>query len=85
MEEFGSAKEAAVRWVGDVGRVGHFLCGKNLQGEVMFFGEGDGGLIFGAGQTRGIAEDAGNACSQHLISGEKKESGVDAAGVGDEG
>lgn len=51
----------------------------------MFFGKGDGCLIFGAGQAGGIAEDAGNACSQHLISGEEKESGVDTAGVGDEG
>ncbi len=51
----------------------------------MFFGKGDGGLIFGAGQAGGIAEDAGNACSQHLISGKEKESGVDTAGVGDEG
>ena len=59
--------------------------GKNLQREVMFFGEGDGGLIFGAGQTGGIAEDTGNACSQHLISGEEKKSGVDTTGIGDEG
>ena len=51
----------------------------------MFFGEGDGGLIFGARQTGGITEDTGNACSQYLISGEEKESGVDTAGVGDEG
>ena len=51
----------------------------------MFFGEGDGGLIFGAGQAGGIAEHASNACSQHLISGEEKESGVDTTGVRDEG
>ena len=51
----------------------------------MFFGEGDGGLIFGARQTGGITEDTGNACSQYLISGEEKESGVDTTGVGDEG
>jgi hypothetical protein len=61
------------------------LCGKNLQRELMFFGEGDGGLIFGAGQTGGITEDTGNACSQYLISGEEKESGVDTTRVGDEG
>ena len=51
----------------------------------MFFGEGDGGLIFGAGQTGGITEDTGNAFSQDLISGEEKKSGIDTTGVGDEG
>ena len=51
----------------------------------MFFGEGDGGLIFGAGQAGGITEDAGNACPKHLVSGKEKESGVDTAGVCDEG
>ena len=48
-------------------------------------GEGEGGLVLGAGETRGIAQNPGYLGSENSVGGPKKKGGVDSARVGDQG
>jgi hypothetical protein len=85
LEKFRAAEVTAVGRVGGVGGVVQFQRFENFDGQAMFPGEGQGGGMFGARETGGVAEDPGNLRSEDLVGGPKEEGGVDPARVGDQG
>lgn len=79
------AEEAAVEGIGPVVRVVDFGGLDDADGELMIFGELDGGNFVGSGEAGGIGEDAEDLSGDDLMGGPEEIRAVDAAGVGDEG
>ena len=85
LKELRAAEIAAVRRVGGVRRIFQFQSVKNLDRERMPLGKSESGGVFGTGEAGGVAEDAGDFGAEKLVGGPKEKSGVDPAGVGNEG
>ena len=83
-EKFRPAEVAAVGRIGGIGGVVQFQGFENFDRQAMFPGEGQGGRMFRAGETGGVAEDAGDLGSEDLMSDPKQEGGVDPARIGHE-
>jgi hypothetical protein len=84
-EKFRAAEVTAIGRVGGVGRVVQFQRFKNFDEQGMFPGEGQGGGVFRARETGGVAEDPGDLRSEDLVGGPKEEGRVDPARIGDQG
>jgi len=85
LEKFRAAEVAAIRQVGGVGGVVQLQGFENFNRQGMFLGEGEGGGMFRAGETGGVAEDAGDPRTVDLVGRIEKKGGVDPTRVGDQG
>ncbi len=83
-EEFVFAMEAALGVVAGVIRVGEFGGLEDLEGDVVLFGKGDRSGEFFAGEGGGVGDAGEHLGAEGLMGGVGEESGVGAAGVGDE-
>jgi len=83
-EELVFAVEAALGVVALVVGVFKFVRMKDVEGDGVVGGEGEGGGEFGAGEGGGVGDDGEHLFAEGLVSGEGEEGGVCAAGVSDE-
>ncbi len=79
LEKFGAAKETTIGWVRGIRGVFQFQGLQYLHREIVPVGKREGGLMFGTGKARRIAQHTGDFGAQNLVGSPKKKGGVNSS------